>query len=149
MKTKIHFFLIAISCFTLAPMIGKSQSLLGTWQLVKEISCLEAEMEADSNSNQDLVSEMKQLSSPAPQVVRFKAKGNAEESTRILQSRKSANSKNFLYKYTGASLLILDKKSQTLADSYTVDKLSSDSLIVSNSSKPCHTKIFLKIKDPR
>jgi hypothetical protein len=42
-------------------------------------------------------------------------------------------------------LLILDKKSQTISESYLVDKFTADSLIVSNASRPCDTKIFLKI----
>lgn len=110
-------------------------------------------MEDKMTANQDtqnLVDEMKQMSPAATaSIVRFKEKGNGEESSRILTKRKAANNKNFLYKYNGETLLILDKKSQTITDSFVVDKLSSDSLIVSNASRPCETRIFLKIKEPK
>jgi len=56
-----------------------------------------------------------------------------------------ANQKKFLYKFNGEMLLVLDKKSQTISDSYLVDKLTADSLILSNASRPCETKILLRI----
>jgi hypothetical protein len=139
-------FLLA---FCLSTQFAMSQTLLGTWQLVKETSCLENEIDDGTESTSELSEQMKSLSKPAPQIVSFKEKGSGEESTRILYKKKSANQKNFLYKFSGETLLILDKKSQTLAESYTVDKLDSDSLILSNSSRACETKIFVKIKDAK
>jgi hypothetical protein len=89
---------------------------------------------------------MKSMAGATPQVITFKEKLAGEESTRILNRKKSANSKNFLYKFNGEMLLILDKKSQTITDSYLVDKFSADSLIISNASRPCETRILLRIK---
>jgi len=128
------------------PAAIHSQSILGTWQLVKETSCLEGQL---ADADNPLAAEMQQMASPSPQIVRFKDKGAGEESIRILNSKKSAGSKNFLYKLTTESLHILDKRSQTIAESYFVDKLTIDSLVISNAGRACETKFFIKIKDPK
>ena len=122
-----------------------AQSIVGTWQLVKQSNCVEENITAANDSAQRMVEEMKSMSSATPQIVTFKEK-NGEESTRILTRKKAANSKSFLYKFDGEMLMILDKRSQTITDNYTVEKFSSDSLIVSNASRPCETRIFLRIK---
>lgn len=126
-----------------------AQSIMGTWQLVKQSNCIEDEISAESSTEQELLNDMKGQSGPTAQVVRFKEKGAGEESSRILYKKKSANSKNFLYKHNGETLMILDKKSQTIAETYSVDKLSADSLILSNANRSCDIKIFLKIKEPK
>jgi hypothetical protein len=124
----------------------KAQSIIGKWQLVKQSNCIEENITAANDSAQRLVEEMKSLSSATAQVVTFKEKRNGEESTRILNRKKSSNSKSFLYRFDGESLMILDKKSQTITDNYLVDKFSTDSLIISNAARPCDTKIFLRVK---
>ena len=124
----------------------QAQSIVGNWQLLKQTSCIEDNMTATTDSAQLLIDEMKNMSSATPQVITFKEKMTGEESTRILSKKKAAYSKNFLYKFDGEMLLILDKKSQTITDNYTVDKFSADSLIISNASRPCETKIFVRIK---
>jgi hypothetical protein len=126
-----------------------AQSLLGTWQLVKQTSCLEGEMTTDDDSAEDLMETMKGMSGPSQKIVQFKEKSVGEESTRILNKKRSANDRKFYYKFNGESLLILDKKSQTITDSYTVDRLDADSLIVSNASRACETRVFVKIKDAK
>jgi len=128
---------------------SSGQSILGVWQLVKQTRCIEDQMTAESDSVQALIEDMHSIGSPMPQTVRFKEKGNGEESTKILNKKKAVYSNNFYYKFNGEALLILDKKSQTISENYTVDKFSSDSLIVSNASRPCETKVFIKIKEPR
>ena len=93
--------------------------------------------------------DMQSRGSATPRVVNFKDNATGEESSRMLNTSKTANQKKFFYKFNGEMLLILDKKSQTISDSYIVDKHTADSLIVSNAARPCDTKIFLKIsQDP-
>jgi hypothetical protein len=123
-----------------------AQTIVGKWQLVRQTNCLERNMTANSDSTQMLIEDMKSMGSPSPQVVTFKEKMVGEESTRILTKRKPANSKSFLYRFDGELLMILDKKSQTISESYVVERFSSDSLIVSNSSRPCETKVFVRVK---
>src|SRR5690349_10070979 len=102
-----------------------AQSIVGRWQLVKQTNCIEENVTVDNANTQAMVDEMKSMSSATPQVVTFKEKMAGEENTRILTKRKAANTKNFLYRFDGESLMILDKKSQTITDNFIVDKFSS------------------------
>ena len=124
----------------------RAQSIVGSWQLIKETSCLEEKMSADSDSASSLLEDMKSMSSPYPQVVTFKEKMTGEESTRILTRKRSDNKKSFLYKFDGEMLLILDKKSQTITENFTVEKFTTDSLIISSASRPCEIRVFSRIK---
>ena len=123
---------------------AQTGNIVGSWQLVKEGSCLE-ETASNKDVGETLREEMHSRNSATPQVVNFKENATGDESSRILNTSKTANQKKFYYKFNGEMLLILDKKSQTISDSYLVDKFTTDSLIVSNASRPCDTKIFLKI----
>jgi len=137
---KILFPAALILSFHCAP----AQNIVGEWQLVKQSSCLEEQASGNTEDLKELRKEMHAQASAGQQVVTFKSNASGEESTRILNSSKSANQKKFLYKFNGEMLLILDKKSQTISDSYLVDKFTADSLIISNASRPCETRIFVK-----
>jgi hypothetical protein len=126
-----------------------AQSLVGKWQLVKQTTCIEADLEAEEadEETEDLVDEMKSRSSAgSTYVVQFKDNRSGEESTQILSKRKDYGSKSFLYKFDGTTLYILDKRSQTISESYVVEKLEGDSLILSNAARACDTKVFVRIK---
>jgi hypothetical protein len=139
MKTiALGFSLMMVAHFATA------QSLVGKWQLSKQTSCIESEIE--SGDEEDLVDDMKSRDAASPQVLHFKDNKSGEESTRILSRRKDTNSKGFLYKFDGTTLHILDKRSQTISESYIVEKLDGDSLILSNASRACDTKVFVRIK---
>lgn len=124
---------------------AQTGALSGTWQLVNQSSCLDDGASAEKDSSQALREDMRSRSSATGQIITFKDNGSGEESTRILNSKKTANSKKFFYKFNGEMMLILDKKTQTISDSYMVDKFTADSLILSNAARPCETKIFIKI----
>lgn len=126
--------------------VSKAQSIIGKWQLVKQSNCMEENISPSSADEQDLVDDMNGMSSATPQIVTFKEKLSGEESTRILNRKKSSKNKSFLYKFNGETLLILDKRSQTITANYTVGKFTADSLIISNASRPCETRIFLRLK---
>ncbi|HYG02498.1 MAG TPA: hypothetical protein VD927_08630 [Chryseosolibacter sp.] len=148
MKTNITGGLIGlIILLNSFPESLKAQNIIGSWQLVKQTNCISDEIEAESDDEAELVAEMKSMSGPAAKVVQFKKKGMGEESTRILNRKRSASPRNFLYRFDGETLMILDKRSQTLTHTYSVERFSGDSLIVSNANRPCETRIFLKIKD--
>jgi hypothetical protein len=148
MKTFIALSVLTLTLVT-ATTQSEAQSILGTWQLVKQSKCIDDEISAGTQAEQELVADMKSQSGAQQQIVRFREKGQGEESTRILTKKKSANSKNFLYKQNGETLLILDKKSQTIAETWSIDKLTTDSLILSNTARSCDIQIFLKIKEPK
>jgi hypothetical protein len=135
-----------IPCLLLMTIVhfATGQTLIGKWQLTKQTSCIESEI--DSADEEDLVSDMKSHDSASPQVIQFKDAKSGEESTRVLSRRKDTNSKAFLYKFDGTNLHILDKRSRTISESYIVEKLDGESLILSNASRACDTKVFVRIK---
>lgn len=136
----------AFMIFVQFPVVG--QELVGTWQLVKQGTCLDETPTADQDAELDnLRKEMESRTPVTPQIVEFKKNASGKESTRILNTDQTSNPKKFYYKFNGKMLLILDKRSQTISDSYTVDKFTADSLIVSNSARPCETRIFVKISE--
>jgi hypothetical protein len=126
--------------------VGHAQSLVGKWQLIKQSNCVESELGEGEASVKEMVEDMKGLSGPEPQVIEFKDNNTGEESTKIISRKKSYNSKSFLYRYNETTLYFLDKKSKTIIEGFTVEKMDGDSLIISNTSRVCETKIFVKIK---
>jgi hypothetical protein len=141
MKT-ITMLLVVIS----AAAYSQSTSIVGRWQLVKQSNCVEEEIGEEEGETQELIEDMKGMSGQTPQVLEFKDNDTVHESTKIVSKRKSYNSKSMLYRLNENGLYFLDKKSRTIIESFTVEKLASDSLIISNSARVCETKIFVRIK---
>lgn len=141
MKTLIFFALLIM-----AGEISYSQSIIGRWQLVKQSSCVEDEVGEVDDETQALIDDMKGMSGAAPQVLELRENRTGQESTRIISKKKSYNSKSFLYRFDDSGLYFLDKKSRTIIEGYTVERLESDSLIISNATKVCETKVFVRIK---
>ncbi len=140
MKTIVCIFiLIPLS------MVCRAQSIVGRWQLIKESTCVEDELSTDAES-EELVNDMKSMSGASPQVLEFKDNNTGTESTKIISRKKTYNSKGFLYRYDGDGLYFLDKKSRTIIEGFTVEKIEGDSLIITNSTRVCETKIFVRIK---
>jgi len=141
MKTFI-FMMVLVS----GSLLCQGQSIVGRWQLVKQSNCVESELGEDGEEVEQLVEDMKGMSGTEPQVLQFKDNNTGEENTKIINKRKSYNSKSFLYRYNEGSLYILDKKSRTIIEGFTVEKLEGDSLIISNVSRACETKVFVRLK---
>lgn len=133
--------------FVLLNLSLQAQSIVGQWQLVKQTSCMDDEISMTTPETEDLVADMKSMSDAgAPQIIRFKDNNTGEENTKIISRKKSYNSKAFLYKYSGETLYILDKRSQTIVEGFTIEKLDADSLILTNTSRACETKVFVRLK---
>jgi hypothetical protein len=128
-------------------MVCQAQSIVGRWQLSKQSNCVEDELDEEEDAGvKEMVDDMEGLSGAEPQIIEFKDNNTGSESTKIINKKKSYNSKSFLYRYNEGSLYILDKKSRTIIDGFTVEKLDNDSLIISNVSRVCETKIFVRLK---
>ena len=138
--------IVCLLILTALTSVCLAQSIVGRWQLVKESSCVEDELSPDDVETEELVNDMKSMSGATPQVLEFKDNNTGHESTKIISRKKSYNSKGFLYRYDGDGLYFLDKKSRTIIEGYTVEKIESDSLIITHSSRVCETKIFVRIK---
>lgn len=144
-RIQVFFLLAFIALFQFSV---SAQRIVGNWQLVKQGNCLEESAATDEEPGlENLRKDMHSRTGVTPQVVNFKKNSSGTETSRILNRSRPANAKKFYYKFNGNLLLILDKKSQTISDSYIVDKFTADSLIVSNRARPCETRIFVKISE--
>ncbi|HEX5168315.1 MAG TPA: hypothetical protein VFW11_04030 [Cyclobacteriaceae bacterium] len=143
---KSTFFIVLL---VLVFPVSYAQSLIGTWQLVKQTTCLNDELGAEDEETEELIVDMHSNSTGTNSVIRFKDHTSGEENVRIMDSRKSTKLNSFLYKFDGNNIYFLDKKSKLLLGSYSVENFTADSLIVSNASRPCETKIFVKISDKK
>ena len=141
MKTIIFVMVLGFST-----VIAQAQSIVGRWQLVKQSNCVESELGEEEAGVKEMTEDMKGLSGAEPQILEFKENNTGEESTKIISKKKSYNSKSFMYRYNEGTLYFLDKKSKTIIDGYTVEKMDGDSLIISNATRVCETKIFVRIK---
>jgi len=140
---KTFIFVMVLSSITL---VGQAQSIVGRWQLIKQSNCVESELGEDEASVKEMVEDMKGLSGAEPQVIEFKDNNTGEENTKIINKKKSYNSKSFLYRLSDGNLYFLDKRSKTIIDGFTVEKMDGDSLIISNATRVCETKIFVRLK---
>jgi len=129
-----------------ASVYSQSGSIVGHWQLVKQSNCVDDELGEEDTETQELIEDMKGMSGQTPQVLEFRDNNTVNESTKIISKRKSYNSKSMLYRVSEGGLYFLDKKSRTIIESFTIEKLASDSLIISNSARVCETKVFVRIK---
>lgn len=121
-----------------------AQSIVGSWQMVSETTCLEMKLESDEDTD-ELVSDMKSQSRGTNQVMEFKSNNMGSESVRIVDTRKASKNSTFMYKVEDDLLYLLDKKSHLLIGAYDIEKLTADSLIFSNSKRACETRIFVRI----
>lgn len=137
-------FIFFVGMFALGSL--QAQSIVGTWQLMKQTTCLEDNIAPMDEDVSKLKEEMSGMSSRTPRTIQFKDNNTGEESVRIIDTRRQAGKSNFLYKSDNNSLYILDKKSKTIKATYTIDELSPDSLILSNTSRPCEVKVFVRIR---
>ncbi len=140
---KTFIFVMVLGSSTL---IVQAQSIVGRWQLVKQSNCVESELGEEEAGVKEMTEDMKGLSGAEPQIIEFKENNTGEENTKIISQKKSYNSKSFLYRLNEGTLYFLDKKSKTIIDGFTVEKMDQDSLIISNATRVCETKIFVRIK---
>lgn len=139
--------LILLSCLLTLAIVCRAQSIVGRWQLVKQSQCVDDLLgEEEDEETQSLIEDMKGMSGTTPQVIEFRDNHTGQESTKIISKKKSYNSKSFLYRYDENGLYFLDKKSRTIIEGFTVEKLAADSLIISNTQRACETKVFVRIK---
>ena len=123
-----------------------SQTIVGTWQLMKQSNCMSDQLPVDEEE-EELLQDMSTMAQrDLPLTIEFKSNNTGSENLHTLNSKKESKYKSFLFKFDGDNLYMLDKKSQTISEAYTVDKLSADSLIYSNVSRPCETKVFVRLK---
>lgn len=138
--------IVCLFVFLATSLLCHGQSLVGKWQLVKQSNCVEDELDEEEGDVKEMVEDMQGLSGAEPQILEFKDNNTASESTKIINKKKSYNSRSFLYRFDAERLYILDKRSRTIIDAFMVEKFDSDSLIISNAERVCDTKVFVRLK---
>ena len=114
---------------------------------MKQSTCMDEKVD-DPNQSEDmdeLMNDFNSMKKRTPDVIEFKDKMKGEQSTTVLGKRKEYNEKSFLYRFDGSTLHILDKKSKTIAASYTVEEFTENKLILSDSNRPCEVRVFERI----
>lgn len=125
--------------------LANSQSLVGTWQVVKQTNCLESEVSDTTKTDAELMKDFSSKSNRSPKVVIFRADNSGEEGIKTMEKKKTSNTKKFLYKFDGTSIYILDKKSHLITKSLIVDILTIDSLEYHSSGKNCEIISLVRI----
>lgn len=125
----------------------RSQSIVGVWQLVSHTTCLDDALPGEDDDTNELIADMQSRSRGTSSVIRFKDNSSGDESIHLLDKRKTVKRSSFMYKFDGNRLYFLDKKSKLMVGTYDVDRLGNDSLIFSNASRACETRVFIRLND--
>jgi hypothetical protein len=136
MKAIITLFLSFAFC------LAKSQSVVGTWQIIRQSNCLEAEVSDSLQTDEDVMTAFSSKSNRSPKVMSFNSDNTGEEGIKTLDKKKMSGVKKFHYKQDGSTIYILDKKSRLITSSLVIETLTSDSLVYHPAGKACE-RIFL------
>ncbi len=130
--------LVIVITILMSTALCQAQSIVGRWQLVSQSVCMDDESDDETGPV-----------SGEPRILELRANNTGQETARIISKRKSYNPRTLLYRYSDGSLYFLDKRTQTLIEGYTVEKIENDSLIISNVSHVCETRVFVRARDNR
>ena len=127
MRMKTYIFLLVL----MVSQTAWAQSLVGKWQLMKQTSCIESELDNPNQSEDmdELMAEMNSRKNRTADVIQFKTNYKGEQSTSILGKRKDVNDKNFIYNLTDKQLDILDPKSKTIIQTYIIEEITVSEMI--------------------
>jgi len=138
MKLILSFFLVGV-------LHGaQAQSLVGTWQVVEEKTCFDAQF-TESETERELTKDMGSTRSSVARVIQFKKNGTGEEAIFTAGQKKGTGKTAFRYRMTGKEIQLLDKKSGIMTQNLVVDELTATTLKFHLASKDCETKSFTRI----
>jgi hypothetical protein len=127
---------------------GYCQSVVGTWQVVKESTCLSNEMGPSDETEEELSGQMKTLSGPTPKTIQFNTDNSGEQNWKSVGKKKPVVKEKFLYKVADDVLYLLDKKSRLITDTYLIQVLTADSMVLVNKSRSCEQMELVRVKQP-
>jgi hypothetical protein len=131
-----------------AALNGFCQSITGTWQVMTESTCLGNELEPPAETEQELVNQMATLSGQTPKIVQFNSDNSGEQNWKSAGKKKTAVKEKFLYKVADDVLYLLDKKSRLITDTYLIQLLTADSLVLVNKSRSCERMELVRVRQP-
>ncbi len=134
-----------IAGLVLSTCISKGQSIVGTWQLTEEKTCLGANIPL-SETEKELMPGMGASGATVARTIKFDKKGAGEDGIFSAGRKKASDRSPFKYKVNGKELFLLDVKSGMMTESLMIDTLTQSMLKVHNSKKDCERKVFIRIK---
>ncbi|HBK88427.1 MAG: hypothetical protein U0289_14810 [Cyclobacteriaceae bacterium] len=137
---------IVVITLMLASVVSRGQTIIGTWQLTSEASCLQTDSPL-SDTEKELLPMMGGASqSNVARIIRFDAKGRGEESIFIAGRKKGADRMPFRYRVDNTQLQLLDTKSGMMTRGLVIDSLTQSVLIFHPSQRECEKKTFSRIR---
>jgi translation initiation factor 6 (eIF-6) len=137
---KLLFALMAVISYQL-----QAQSVIGTWQLVEEQTCLQVQFEK-SDTEKELEQSMGSSKNGVSKLIRFDKKGTGEEGIFSQGNKKGTGMNFFRYSVKENELRLLDKKSGIITQRFVIDELTESTLKIHNAMKDCEVKIFSRVK---
>ncbi len=134
-----------ISLFVLTVMTGKTQTIVGTWQLTEETPCIGQQMEL-SDTEKELLPGFGSSSHSVAKIIRFDPKGKGEEGIFSSGKRKGDDKEAFRYQLSGDELQFLDKKSGLIKERFIIDELTSVKLRFHRVGKDCEMRTLARVK---
>jgi hypothetical protein len=137
---KLLFVLMAVISLQL-----QAQSVVGTWQLVEEQTCLQVQFEK-SETEKELEQSMGSSKNAVAKLIRFEKKGTGEEGIFSQGNKKGTGMNSFRYNVKGNELRFLDKKSGIITQRFVIDELTESTLKIHNAMKDCEVRFFSRVK---
>jgi len=137
---KLLFVLMAVISLQL-----QAQSVVGTWQLVEEQTCLQVQFEK-SETEKELEQSMGSSKNAVAKLIRFEKKGTGEEGIFSQGNKKGTGMNSFRYNVRGNELRFLDKKSGIITQRFVIDELTESTLKIHNAMKDCEVRILSRVK---
>ncbi len=140
MKTKW----IMLICLLGVVYIAQSQSLVGTWQVVKEKTCFDSQF-TESETEKELRKDMGSTQNSVARVIEFHKNGTGEEAIFTTGKKKGSGKTSFRYRMSGKEIQLLDKKSGIMTQQLVIDTLTTTLMKIHLASKECETKTLSRI----
>lgn len=121
-----------------------AQSVVGTWQVVEEKTCFEAQI-PESETEKELKKDMGSTRTGVAKVITLKKNGSGEEAIFATGMKKGSDKTVFEYRFSGKDLQLLDKKSGIMTQHLIIDELTATTLRFHLSGKDCETKTLSRI----
>jgi hypothetical protein len=137
---KLLFVLMAVISLQL-----QAQSVVGTWQLVEEQTCLQVQFEK-SETEKELEQSMGSSKNAVAKLIRFEKKGTGEEGIFSQGNKKGTGMNSFRYNVIGNELRFLDKKSGIITQRFVIDESTESTLKIHNAMKDCEVRFFSRVK---
>ena len=134
-----------IICCVIFSIISQAQSIVGTWQLTDEKSCIQSDLK-ESDTEKELLKDMQSSENAVARTIRFDKKGRGEDGVFSEGKKKGTDRKSINYSVNGGTLALLDPKSGIMTQQWIIDEMTVSTLKIHNAKRVCEVKSFARIK---